>query len=96
MADFLAEMVADRNKTDPTFGPLYEQAKERRRKLRELAAMRSARGLSQAQLARRMGTSQSLVARIESGAVDTKLSTLERYAVAVGARFSWSISRGGA
>jgi predicted transcriptional regulator len=33
-----------------------------------------------------MGTSQPAVARVEAGAVDVRLSTLERYAAAVGRR----------
>jgi predicted transcriptional regulator len=31
-----------------------------------------------------MGTSQSVVARLESGALDMRLSTLQRYAAALG------------
>ena len=34
--------------------------------------------------AARMGTSQSVVARLESGTIDARLSTLQRYAAAVG------------
>jgi transcriptional regulator with XRE-family HTH domain len=40
--------------------------------------------LSQAELAVRMGTSQSTVARLESGAAKPSLSTLERFAKATG------------
>jgi predicted transcriptional regulator len=38
-----------------------------------------------------MGTSQSAVARIEPGQADVKLSTLERYAAAVGKRVQWEL-----
>ena len=38
-----------------------------------------------------MGTSQSMVARIEAGEVDVRLSTLERYADAVGRRLDWRL-----
>ena len=51
---------------------------------RELAARRRAQGLSQSDVAERMGTSQSAVARLESGATNARLSTLLRYAEAVG------------
>lgn len=42
--------------------------------------------LSQAELARKMGTSQSTIARLESGAAKPSLSTLERFAKATGMR----------
>ncbi|MBI4491615.1 MAG: helix-turn-helix transcriptional regulator [Chloroflexi bacterium] len=56
------------------------------------AKQRQALGLSQTEVAARMGSSQSVVARIESGEVDTRLSTLERYAAALGKKLSWSVS----
>jgi len=40
--------------------------------------------LSQAQLAQKMGTSQSTIARLESGSAKPSLSTLERFAKATG------------
>lgn len=49
----------------------------------QLAAARQARGLSQTEVAARMGTSQSAVARLERGQADLRLSTLIRYAEAV-------------
>ena len=39
-----------------------------------------------------MGTSQSAVARLESGDADLRLSTLERYAAALGQRLDWRLS----
>jgi predicted transcriptional regulator len=38
-----------------------------------------------------MGTSQSAVARLESGELDARLSTLERYAAALGRTVDWQI-----
>jgi transcriptional regulator with XRE-family HTH domain len=52
----------------------------------ELARERHRKGLSQTAVAARMGTSQSAVARLESGDADPLLSTLQRYAAAVGGR----------
>jgi len=43
-------------------------------------------GMTQAQVARRMGTTQSVVARIEGGGSQPNLKTLQRYAEAVGRR----------
>ena len=53
-----------------------------------LTARRQALGLSQTAVAARMGTSQSAVARLESGATDVRLSTLHRYADALGDRLA--------
>lgn len=55
--------------------------------LDQLVAMRKAKGLSQDQVAERMEITQSAVARIESGERDPRLSTLRRYAMAVGAYY---------
>lgn len=52
----------------------------------ELIRARSRAGLSQKQLALRMKTSQSAVARIESGRHWPSRATLERYAKATGTR----------
>jgi ribosome-binding protein aMBF1 (putative translation factor) len=68
-----------------------QMATERGRLVRELAAQRQAAGLSQTEIAARMGTSQSAVARLESGAADVRASTLERYAAAVGGQISWKL-----
>jgi len=68
----------------PRFPGVREAAERRRRILDELVAARRDGGLSQTVVAARMGTSQSVVARLESGALDMRLSTLERYAAAVG------------
>jgi transcriptional regulator with XRE-family HTH domain len=54
----------------------------------ELAGMlieaRTGAKLSQLELAQRMGTSQSTVARLESGTATPTLSTLKRFAAATG------------
>ena len=59
----------------------------------ELASTRVALGLSQTEVAARMGTSQSAVARLESGSADVRASTLERYAAAVGGQITWKLDR---
>ena len=53
---------------------------------RELIAARARAGLSQAEVAQRMGTTQSVVARLESGKRPPSLRTVQRFAQAVGAR----------
>jgi transcriptional regulator with XRE-family HTH domain len=70
---------------------LHRMAAERAGLIRDLVAQRQAAGLSQTQVAARMGTSQSAVARLEAGATDVRASTLERYAAAVGGEISWRL-----
>jgi ribosome-binding protein aMBF1 (putative translation factor) len=70
---------------------LRRMSQERRRLVSDLAAQRQAAGMSQTEVAARMGTSQSAVARLESGDADTRASTLERYAAAIGSQISWRL-----
>ncbi|NNM65475.1 MAG: helix-turn-helix transcriptional regulator [Burkholderiales bacterium] len=53
---------------------------------REMIAARVRAGLSQAEVAQRMGTTQSVVARLESGKRPPSMRSVQRYAQAVGAR----------
>ncbi len=72
--------------------PGLQGMRERRRELmNELANARRARGLSQTEIAARMGTSQSAVARLERGELDARLSTVERYAAALGRTVDWQV-----
>jgi predicted transcriptional regulator len=76
-----------RDRSDLTPFPGFREIAERRRTvISELVAARRAQGLSQTVVAARMGTSQSVVARLEAGEVDARLSTLHRYADAVSRR----------
>jgi transcriptional regulator with XRE-family HTH domain len=54
--------------------------------LEEVLKARAASGLTQAELAERIGTTQSAVARLESGASKPSVETLQRYARALGYR----------
>lgn len=60
-------------------GPEFDMA-------RELIAARARAGLSQAEVAQRMGTTQSVIARLESGKRPPSLRSVQRYAQALGAR----------
>ena len=53
---------------------------------RELIAARTQAGLTQGDVAARMGTTQSVIARIESGKGTPSMRTVHRFATAVGAR----------
>jgi len=71
---------------------LRRMAAQRAGLVRDLVAQRHAAGLSQTEVAARMGTSQSAVARLEAGTLDARASTLERYAAAVGGEINWSLN----
>jgi transcriptional regulator with XRE-family HTH domain len=63
--------------------PGFGEMARRRELAQSLVARRLEVGMSQTEVAARMGTSQSAVARLESGQGDVRLSSLERYAAAV-------------
>ncbi|MFP5225291.1 MAG: helix-turn-helix domain-containing protein [Actinomycetota bacterium] len=88
--DFVDQVIEQRTRSNPQFPALLEAALERRRFIRELASRREAAGVSQTAVAAKMGTSQSAVARIESGEADVRMSTIERYATALETSVNWS------
>ena len=90
---FLDKIVDERSEHNAEFPELVEAARRRRQLLRELAARRERLGLSQTAVAARMGTSQSAVARLEAGEIDAKLSTVERFAAALGQKVEWRVAK---
>lgn len=71
---------------DPEVRKHYEAMAEEFALMAEVAKARMRAGLSQAQLARRMKTTQSAVARLESGRGMPSTRTLSRFAKATGHR----------
>lgn len=76
-------MTSDGRRHDPVFPGFKEMAVRRRQLVSRLVEERTGLGLTQTEVAARMGTSQSAVARLESGSADVRISTLERYAAAL-------------
>jgi transcriptional regulator with XRE-family HTH domain len=74
---------------------LRRMSAQRQRLIGEMAAQRQSAGLSQTEVAARMGTSQSAVARLETGEGDIRASTLERYAAALGGELEWQLRADG-
>lgn len=72
-------------------GAAYRDEQRRLAQFEELARLvikhRAALGLSQEELAQRVGTSYSAISRIESGRHKTSVDTLQRLAGALGLRF---------
>jgi len=73
---------------DDAYRAAYEALEAEFALAQELIAARGRAGLTQADVAARMGTTQSVVARIESGRNPPNLRTLEKYARAVDMRLS--------
>lgn len=69
----------------------YRAEKQRLAQFEELARLvikhRAALGISQKELADRVGTSHSAISRLESGRHKTSVETLQRVAEALGVRF---------
>ncbi len=82
--DALDEMIAELTKANPAFPQLLRVAERRRALLRTLAQQRKRNNLSQTRVAAAMRTSQPTLARLETTAADAKLSTVERFAGALG------------
>ena len=82
------QYATDRRKVDPAFAAAYGALEDEFAVLDALLKARNAAGLTQAQVASRMGVSQPVVARIESSLGSKKhspsLNTLRRYASACG------------
>lgn len=85
--DYWAKQMAD-----PEFRTLYEQEAAKKELWLQLVEARQAAGLTQAELAERIGVSQAQVARIEKSGYDAyTLTTLLRYVRALGEGYSLAV-----
>ena len=73
---------------DSEFREEYARVDEEYSLIEALVRARAAANLTQAELARRLGTTQSAIARLEGGRVSPSFSTLRRYAEATGTRLT--------
>ena len=73
---------------DSAFREEYARIDEEYALIEALVRARTAAKLTQAELARRLGTTQSAVARLEGGRVSPSFATLRRYAEATGTRLN--------
>ncbi len=83
MLDMLPELMKD-----PEFAEIYRESAEEFALTREIIEARAAAGLSQEALAAKMSTTQSVIARLESGRHLPSMSTLKKLAEATGAKLS--------
>ncbi len=78
---------------DPEFREEYARADEEYALVEALVRARTAAKLTQAAVARRLGTTQSAIARLEGGRVSPSFTTLRRYAEATGTRLTVGLVR---
>lgn len=86
--------IRERRLARPAAKAGYERARRAFELAEEIRNLREASGLSQAELARRIGSTQPAVARLEAGGVAPTIETLERVAAALGLRLAVSFSDG--
>jgi ribosome-binding protein aMBF1 (putative translation factor) len=89
--DFLDEVIGERAAKNPVFPAMVEEAYLRRLLLRQLAEARKEAHLSRTAVASRMHTSEAAIARLEAASTDPKVSTIERFAAAVGKSIHWEL-----
>lgn len=80
----LQEYISRRRTSDPEFANEFDTGYESFRIGALLRAARISHGLTQHELATRLNTRKTAISRIENHAADIRLSTLERYAAALG------------
>lgn len=77
---------------DPAYREAYESLGPEFDLAQALIAARAGADLTQAQVAERMGTTQTAIARLESGRAQPTTRTLQRYAEATGTRLRISFA----
>ena len=80
----LEKYIAKRKANDPKFAKDYETGYQEFKIGVMLKMARESAGLTQEQLAQKLRTKKSAISRIENHAEDIKLSTLEKFAQALG------------
>lgn len=80
----LQKYISRRKIRDPEFAEDFEIGYEQFKLGVLLREAREKAGLTQEELARRMNTKKSAISRIENHVEDIKLSTLEKFAQAIG------------
>jgi ribosome-binding protein aMBF1 (putative translation factor) len=89
-----ADASRRRRRRDPEYRASQERLAPYEGIARFVIMRRAELGLTQEQLAERMGTSHSAISRIESGQHRTSVSTLERLAQALDVRFVMGFETG--
>jgi len=84
--------MSEEDRDLPLLPGFREMAQRQHDLMDDLVARRRSLGLSQGEVAARMGTSQPAIARLEAGGVDARMSTLQRYAAALEVRLEFGVT----
>jgi ribosome-binding protein aMBF1 (putative translation factor) len=87
----LRQYIEKRKARDPEFARDYEIGYTELKVGVLLRQAREEAGLTQEELAKKLNTKKSAVSRLENHAEDSRLSTLERYARALGRKLHVSV-----
>ena len=87
----LQEYINSRKARDPEFAKGFDSGYKQFKIGVILKQAREEAGLTQEEVARRLHTKKTAISRIENHAEDIKLSTLERFAEAIGRRLTLNI-----
>ena len=82
--DDLDKFIEEQKKSDPEFGRNFEEGYKNFKIGVLLRQAREEAGLTQDEIAKRLKTKKSAISRIENHAEDIRLSTLHKYAGALG------------
>ncbi|MDX2144441.1 MAG: helix-turn-helix transcriptional regulator [Rhodospirillaceae bacterium] len=88
-----AKRVIAKWRKDPAFVRAYNALEDEFALAATMIAARGQAGLTQQQLARKMATTQAVIARWESGRVKPSTRTLEKLALATGTRLRITLER---
>jgi HTH-type transcriptional regulator/antitoxin HipB len=88
----LNKYIKKRKKRDRRFAEGYDEGYEQFKVGVMLREARLAAGMTQEELARRIGTKKTAISRIENHAEDVKLSTLKKTASALGKKLEIKIA----
>jgi transcriptional regulator with XRE-family HTH domain len=89
----LRKYVQKRKAADPELAAGYDSGYEDFKIGVLLRQAREAAGMTQDDVARRLGTKKSAISRMENHANDVRLSTLRNYAEAIGASLEITLAR---
>lgn len=87
----LQEYIKDRKKRDKEFAKGFDEGYDNFKIGVLFRVSREQAGLTQEEVARKLGTKKSAISRIENHAEDIRLSTLHKYAKALGKKVNLEI-----